>query len=132
MYIGKAAQLSGTTIKAIRHYEAIGLLPAPQREGRYRVYSSQSVELLTLIKCAQQLGFKLKELQGILHGRQGDRLPWERADQAIASKKQELAGQIAELQRMQAGLVAFESQLKSAHDHCSSISSIAILSSTQP
>jgi MerR family copper efflux transcriptional regulator len=132
MYIGKAAQLSGTTIKAIRHYEAIGLLPAPQREGRYRVYSSQSVELLTLIKCAQQLGFKLKELQGILHGHQGDRLPWERADQAIASKKQELAGQIAGLQRMQAGLVAFESQLKSAHDHCSSISSIAILSSTQP
>ena len=132
MYIGKAAQLSGTTIKAIRHYEAIGLLPAPQREGRYRVYSAQSVELLTLIKCAQQLGFKLKELQGILHGRQGDRLPWERADQAIASKKQELAGQIAGLQRMQAGLVAFESQLKSAHDHCSSISSIAILSSTQP
>lgn len=27
MYIGKAAQLAGTTIKAIRHYEAIGLLP---------------------------------------------------------------------------------------------------------
>ena len=68
MYIGKAAQLSGTTIKAIRHYEDIGLLPQPQREGRYRVYSAQSVELLTFIKCAQQLGFKLKELQGILTG----------------------------------------------------------------
>ena len=37
MFIGKAAQLSGTTIKAIRHYEAFGLLPPPQREGRYRV-----------------------------------------------------------------------------------------------
>ena len=33
MYIGKAAQLAGTTIKAIRHYEAIGLLPPPQRQG---------------------------------------------------------------------------------------------------
>ena len=58
MYIGKAAQLSGTTIKAIRHYEAIGLLPLPQREGQYRVYSEQSVELLMFIKCAQQLGLK--------------------------------------------------------------------------
>ncbi len=29
MYIGKAAQLSGTTVKAIRHYEAIGLLAPP-------------------------------------------------------------------------------------------------------
>lgn len=27
MYIGKAAQLSGTTVKSIRHYEEIGLLP---------------------------------------------------------------------------------------------------------
>lgn len=119
MYIGKAAQLSGTTIKAIRHYEAIGLLPAPQRAGRYRVYSAQNVELLTLIKCAQQLGFKLKELQGILHGHEGDALPWERADQAIASKKRELAGQIAGLQKMQAGLMAFEAQLKDAQGKCS-------------
>ena len=39
MYIGKAAQLSGTTIKAIRHYEAIGLMPAPARRGGYRVYA---------------------------------------------------------------------------------------------
>lgn len=121
MYIGKAALLSGTTIKAIRHYEAIGLLPAPQRAGRYRVYSVQSVELLTLIKCAQQLGFKLKELQGILHGHKGDALPWERADQAIASKKRELAGQIVGLQKMQAELMAFEAQLKDAQGQCSGV-----------
>lgn len=125
MYIGKAAQLSGTTIKAIRHYEAIGLLPAPQREGRYRVYSAQSVELLALIKCAQQLGFKLKELQGILQGHEGDALPWERADQAIASKKRELAGKIAGLQQMQAELIAFEAQLKDAQGQCPSISIFA-------
>jgi len=56
MYIGKAAQLSGTTVKTIRHYEAIGLLPAARRQGRYRLYDEQSVELLMFIKCAQQLG----------------------------------------------------------------------------
>ena len=39
------------------------------------------------IKCAQQLGFKLKELQEILTDHVGDVLPWERADQAIAEKK---------------------------------------------
>lgn len=118
MYIGKAAQLSGTTIKAIRHYEAIGLLPAPERAGRYRVYSAQSVELLRLIKCAQQLGFKLKELQGILHEHEGDALSWERADQAIASKKRELAGQVAGLQQMQAGLLEFEAQFKDVQGQC--------------
>lgn len=120
MYIGKAAQLSGTTIKAIRHYEAIGLLPVPQRLGQYRVYTEQSVELLIFIKCAQQLGFKLKELQEILRGRQGDTLPWARADKAIANKKQELAVQIGLLQKMHRGLLAFEAQLKDAHGNCPS------------
>jgi DNA-binding transcriptional MerR regulator len=121
MYIGKAAQLSGTTIKAIRHYEAIGLLPAPQRQGQYRVYSAQSVELLLFIKCAQQLGFKLKELQEILRDHAGGTLPWDRADQAIADKKHALAMQITTLQQMQAGLLEFEGQLKDAHGRCSQL-----------
>ncbi len=72
MYIGKAAQLSGTTVKSIRHYEEIGLLPVPKREGKYRIYSQQSVEVLTFIKCAQQLGFKLKELQVMLNRYDGE------------------------------------------------------------
>ncbi|MCK1786680.1 MerR family transcriptional regulator [Pseudomonas sp. TNT11] len=118
MFIGKAAQLSGTTIKAIRHYEAIGLLPTPQREGRYRVYSTQSVERLMVIKCAQQLGFKLKELQAILQGHQGDALPWERASQAIARKQEELARQMTALQKMQAGLAEFDAMLKHSNDNC--------------
>ncbi len=99
MYIGKAAQLSGTTVKTIRHYEDIGLLPPPAREGKYRVYSQQSVELLTFIKCAQQLGFKLKEMQAILQDHRGQELPWDLANQAIADKKLELKTQIEGLQK---------------------------------
>lgn len=118
MYIGKAAQLSGTTVKAIRHYEAIGLLPPPQREGRYRIYSPQSVELLMFIKCAQQLGFKLRELQGILQADHTDELPWQRAATAIADKKRELARQIAALQGVHAGLVAFEVSLEESRGQC--------------
>ena len=90
------------------------------------VCTAQSVERLTFIKCAQQLGFKLKELQEILLGYNGDALPWDRADQAIANKKRALAAQIAVLQRMQAGLIEFETQLKDAQGHCSSISNLAI------
>ena len=118
MYIGKAAQLSGTTIKAIRHYEAIGLLPAPQRQGQYRIYSEQSVELLMFIKCAQQLGFKLKELQNILHGDPAGAAAQQRAAQAIAQKKHELVTQIEAQQRVLAGLLAFEASLEEAHGQC--------------
>jgi len=118
MYIGKAAQLSGTTVKTIRHYEAIGLLPPPERLGQYRVYTQQRVELLTFIKCAQQLGFKLRELQAILQRHQGDELPWELAGKAIADKKREVLGQITGLQQTYAGLEAFEASLADARYQC--------------
>ncbi|MBK5553972.1 MerR family transcriptional regulator [Pseudomonas sp. TH03] len=118
MYIGKAAQLSGTTIKSIRHYEDIGLLPPPQREGKYRVYSLQSVELLSFIKCAQQLGFRLKEMQAILQDHRGQELPWDLANKAIADKKQELMTRIEGLQKVYAGLAEFEASFKDARDQC--------------
>lgn len=118
MYIGKAARLSGTTVKTIRHYEDIGLLPPPQREGKYRVYSQQSVELLTFIKCAQQLGFKLKEMQAILQDHRGQELPWDLANKAITDKKLELMTRIQGLQKVYAGLVEFETSLKDARYQC--------------
>jgi DNA-binding transcriptional MerR regulator len=118
MYIGKAAQLSGTTVKSIRHYEAIGLLPPAQRLGKYRIYSQQSVELLMFIKCAQQLGFKLKEMQAIVEQHRGEALPWEFARVAIADKKREVMDKIAALQQLHCGLEAFEASLENAQDQC--------------
>ena len=38
MYIGKLALVTGVTQKAIRHYENLGLIPAPERKGKYRFY----------------------------------------------------------------------------------------------
>ena len=119
MYIGKAAQLSGTTVKSIRHYEEIGLLPEPERKGKYRIYSQQSVEILTFIKCGQQLGFKLKELQMILnHYYHSEKFPWDIAQKAIAEKKAELLSQIGALQQLYDGLVAFESSINDSREEC--------------
>ena len=41
MYIGEFARLAGTTPKAIRLYEQLGLLPEPRRRGKYRVYRTE-------------------------------------------------------------------------------------------
>jgi DNA-binding transcriptional MerR regulator len=118
MYIGQAAQRSGTTIKSIRHYEAIGLMPPAKRQGNYRVYDQQSVDRLGIIKCAQQLGFKLKELQGIFAGQTGQPLSWADAQQAITDKKREINDQIAALTQRHAQLVEFEDSLQNAWEHC--------------
>lgn len=66
MYIGKLAQLTGATRKAIHHYEALGLIPPPRRQGRYRVYGEADVQLIRTIRCAQSLGFSLKEVTTVL------------------------------------------------------------------
>ncbi|MGV8887407.1 MAG: MerR family transcriptional regulator [Pseudomonas sp.] len=118
MYIGQAAQRSGTTIKSIRHYESIGLLPAAQRLGKYRVYDQQSVDLLIFIKCAQQLGFRLKELQSIFAGHQGPKMPWELAHQVIAAKKQEISERIATLSQQHSQLIEFEASLEQSRLDC--------------
>ncbi|MCG8910507.1 MerR family transcriptional regulator [Pseudomonas sp. DP-17] len=110
MYIGKVAELSGATVKCIRHYEEIGLLPTPRREGKYRVYTQETVELLVFIKCAQQLGFRLREMQDIFL-RGGELARWDLVREAIAAKKQELSRRIEELQSHYNGLEDFEKSL---------------------
>lgn len=118
MYIGQAAQRSGTTIKSIRHYESIGLLPTPRRQGNYRFYDQQSVELLIFIKCAKDMGFRLKELQAIFCEHHGEAMPWALAQQAIEAKKSEINRTMAELTRQYAQLEGFEVELERAGVEC--------------
>lgn len=73
MRIGELARLTGTTPKAVRHYEARGLLGKITRAGSYRVYGADDLARTQLIRQAQKLGFRLSQLQPIdaLHTAQG-------------------------------------------------------------
>lgn len=64
--IGEAARETGVTIKAIRHYEEVGLLTTLEREGRYRQLSTENVEQLRLIAHCRGLGFSLREIREVL------------------------------------------------------------------
>jgi Cu(I)-responsive transcriptional regulator len=65
--IGEAAQASGVSAKMIRHYEAIGLLPAAQRTASgYRVYGEQDIRLLQFIHRGRALGFPLDRIAELL------------------------------------------------------------------
>jgi DNA-binding transcriptional MerR regulator len=64
--IGEAARETGVTIKAIRHYEAVGLLTTLERAGRYRRLSTENVDQLRLIAHCRELGFTLCEIRDVL------------------------------------------------------------------
>ncbi|WP_297802180.1 MerR family transcriptional regulator [Arenimonas sp. GDDSR-1] len=66
MYIGDLSKRTGASRKAIYLYEEMGLIPAPIRKGTYRVYAPETVGIVQTIRCAQSLGFKLKELADTL------------------------------------------------------------------
>jgi MerR family transcriptional regulator, copper efflux regulator len=110
-FIGAAAKRAGVTIKAIRHYESIGLLPPAPRHGRYRVYDDEAIARVRLIKCAQQLGFKLCELERIL-GRERANLPLELVRAELERKRRDLEAQIRSMSRLREELLSFETALR--------------------
>lgn len=65
--IGAAAEAAGLTRKAVKVYEAKGLLPPVERTPTgYRTYDQRSIELLTFIRRARTLGLRLEDIREIL------------------------------------------------------------------
>ena len=67
--IGELAQRSGMRRRALRRYEARGILPTPRRTASgYRVYPRESLELLSFIAGDRRLGLTLAEIRHIATG----------------------------------------------------------------
>jgi DNA-binding transcriptional MerR regulator len=112
MYIGKAAKLTGATPKAIRYYEAIGLMAPPKRLGKYRYYSERDINVIRLIKSAQKYGFKLSELENIVNKkRSDDQFPDSEIVEAIGKKRRQIKSEINKLNAMDRGLEKLRDQI---------------------
>ena len=66
MNIGAASDATGVSQRMIRHYEKIGLVPAPPRRGSYRDYGDADVHRLRFIANARDLGFPIEEIRTLL------------------------------------------------------------------
>ncbi len=66
--IGEVARRVGIRASAIRYYESVEVLPAPQRINGRRRYDSRVFDRLAVIQMAQQAGFTVAELRTLFNG----------------------------------------------------------------
>ena len=106
MDIGRASRASGVSVKRIRHYEAIGLLPRVGRtRGNYRVYSMSDVHTLRFIKRARALGFSMENIRELLG-------LWQDRSRSSAAVKRMAGKQIEALKRKRQDLEAMVDTLQ--------------------
>ncbi|AXR00307.1 Cu(I)-responsive transcriptional regulator [Pseudoalteromonas piscicida] len=111
--IGEAAQRTGLSAKMIRHYEASGLLKCSKRsEAGYRLYDSQQLQLLGVIKQARKLGFPIAQIQSLLDLLQNPDRTSREVKSIAEHHLNEIEHKINELQQMR-------ETLKQLSDNCS-------------
>jgi DNA-binding transcriptional MerR regulator len=87
------ADLAGTSLRAVRHYHQIGLLPEPERRSNgYKQYGVAHLVRLVRIKRLTELGFSLAQIAAL--GESDDH-----PEQALRELDAELASTIERLQR---------------------------------
>ena len=66
MRVAQIARLTGTTVRTVRYYHSLGLLPVPEERGGWRDYELSHVARLTRIRWLTQAGVPLETIARIL------------------------------------------------------------------
>jgi Cu(I)-responsive transcriptional regulator len=110
--IGRAAKATSVSVKMIRHYEAIGLLPnVPRTFSNYRLYGPSEVHLLRFIKRARTLGFSMEDIKELVS-------LWQNRSRSSASVKKIARKHTDALKRKIAELEAMVDSLEHLSKHC--------------
>lgn len=117
MTVGQLAKKAGTTAKAVRYYEGLGLLTqAPRADNSYRLYDGGALDRLLFIRRAKLLGLTLREIQELLSVVPGGCQDLRReVEQMLVGKIEECRRQIGELAELQRSLEERLAILKSEH-----------------
>ena len=109
--IGELAKRTGLTIRALRHYDEIGLLiPSVRSESSYRLYNREDVAKLYRIQALRRLDISLAEIQKILSSGAAT-LP-----EVIVQQIFSLERQIQQATTLRNHLVELQSQLEARHE----------------
>jgi DNA-binding transcriptional MerR regulator len=88
--VKEVAELSGTTVRALHHYDEIGLLqPSERSEAGYRLYSRAELERLQEILGWRELGFALGEIRALMDDPHYDRAGALKRQRALVDEQAE-------------------------------------------
>jgi MerR family redox-sensitive transcriptional activator SoxR len=82
--IGQVAERARVRASAIRYYEEVGVLPAPERVAGQRRYTTDVLRRLAIVDVAQRAGFTLDEIAELLGPADG---PAYETVRALAERK---------------------------------------------
>ena len=115
--IGDVAERTGLSLRSVRHYEDVGLLPTADRSpGGFRLYGDAAVERLLVVTQMKPLEFTLEEMRELLDHidelAAGPRAARRREIEAVLAGCSASVGQrIGKLQERLAGAKALQESL---------------------
>ena len=105
MKIQEFAQRTGLSTKAIRYYESIGILTAPQRAPNgYREYSEQDLARARFVAGTRSLDLSLEEIREILVMQDRREAPCRTLLNLIEQKADQIEERIRRLKQMEVEL----------------------------
>src|SRR5947208_3287300 len=105
LFIGEVAARSGVSRKALRLYEAAGILPTPSRSAaRYRLYGHETLALVGFVAQARRLGFTLKDIRQIVSIKRSGRAPRRHVRELVLRKVADLDRTLADLAEVRGAL----------------------------
>jgi MerR family transcriptional regulator, redox-sensitive transcriptional activator SoxR len=103
--IGALADRTGLAVSAIRYYEARGLITPWRNAGGQRRFLRADIRRLSFVMIAQQFGFSLPEIRGLLDQLPNRRTPTPQDWTAISNTfRDRLDARIETLQRLRDNL----------------------------
>jgi len=100
------------SVEGLRFYERRGLVqPSRRTASGYRVYGQREVDSLRFIRAAQEMGFSLREIQGLLTLREG-------VEASCRSMRDQLREKLETVQRRIELLRQFEHDLAASIELC--------------
>ncbi len=120
LQVGEVAELSGKTVRAIHHYEELGLIkPLGRSRGGYRLFSPETLTRVRWVGMLQDLGLSLSEIRDWLRDLE-DR---ESGPGAMQEVRALFERKLAETRRSVDRLHALERELVSSLEYLATCSS---------